>query len=296
VAIRELGYRPNATARSLTQRRTNAIGVLVNDLRQPWLLDFLSGLHLTLFEHELHPFLGDGRLDRATDEQLLRVFMEMRVDGLVLAATMPESTTITEAASWLPTVVAGGRDFDLPHVDTIAQDDWMIGELAIAHLVELGHRRIGHVAGDRTRVFDIRRASYEACMTRHGLGQFSAVVACDTTEEGGYLAGRKLLDSPPQERPTALFVANDLSCVGAMSAARDLGLDVPRDVSFVGVDNSVLARMRHVQLTSVDVLAEEVGRLSARHLVERIATPNLPAREHLVTPLLHVRGSTAPSP
>jgi DNA-binding LacI/PurR family transcriptional regulator len=292
-AIAELGYRPNATARSLTQRRTHAIGVLVNDLRQPWLVDFLGGLQMVLFSHGLHPFLGDGRLDRATDEQLLRVFMEMRVDGLVLAATMPESTTITEAARWLPTVVAGGRDFDLPHIDTIAQDDALASTLALDHLYELGHRRIGHIGGDRSRVFHLRRSSYEKWMKSRRLARFISVQPCDTTEEGGYRAARDLLDMPAGVRSTAVLAANDLSCVGGLSAARDLGLDVPADVSFASFDNSFLARMRHLQLTSVDLSADEVGRLSAKHLVERIAQPDLPAREHLITPFLVIRESTA---
>jgi DNA-binding LacI/PurR family transcriptional regulator len=293
-AIKELGYRPNGAARSLTQRRSDTVGILVNDLSQPWLVDFMEGLHISLYERGLIPLLGDGRLDRATDEHLLRKFMEMRVDGLVLAATMPPSTTITEASRWTPTVISGGRDFDLPHVDTVAQDDFLGSRLALDHLYELGHRRIAHIGGDESRVFRIRATSYEQWMRERKLARHIRQINCDTTERGGYVAAQRLLATRAGAQPTAVLVANDYSCVGAMSAARELGLEVPGDVSFVGFDNSILARMHHIALTSVDVAAQEVGRVSAKYLFERMSAPELIAREHLVTPHLVIRTSTAP--
>jgi DNA-binding LacI/PurR family transcriptional regulator len=292
-AIQELGYRPNGTARSLTQRRTSAVGVLINDLRQPWFVDFLEGLNGVLHDGGLHTFLGDGRLDRSADERLLRAFMETPVDGLVLAGTMPGSATITEAAAWLPTVVAGNRDFTLPHTDVVAQDDALGVVLALEHLYELGHRRIGYIAGPRAQIFTIRRKSYQDWMASRGLQRYVRISECDTTEAGGHMSGRALLDVKARQRPTAIVAANDLSCVGAMSAADELGLSVPADVSFVGFDNSHLARMRRIGLTSVDVAPREAGSLAAARLLERIADPSLPAREHLLTPTLDVRGSTS---
>jgi DNA-binding LacI/PurR family transcriptional regulator len=295
-AIRDLGYRPNGTARSLTQRRTHAVGVLVNDLRQPWFVDFLEGLNATLHAHDLHAFVGDGRLDRASDERLLTAFTEMRVDGLVLAGTLPLSTTITQAARWLPTVAAGSRDFDLPGVDVVAQDDWLGVELALDHLFSLGHRRIAHIAGhDDAHAFVLRRRSYESWMRRHGLERHIAISECDTTETGGYQAARRLLDGE-RRGASAVFVVNDLAAVGALAAFRDHHLTVPIDVSVTAFDNSVLARMRYIGLTSVDVAPRRVGELSGKYLVERIAQPDMSRRELLITPTLDVRGSTAEAP
>jgi DNA-binding LacI/PurR family transcriptional regulator len=294
-AIKELGYRPNGTARSLTERRTRAIGVLINDLRQPWFVDFLEGVNTTLSQSDLHMFVGDGRLDRRADERLMRAFLEMRVEGLILAGTMPESTTITEAASWLPTVVAGSRDFALPNVDVVAEDDWRGAELAVHHLIELGHRRIAHIGGRQAAVFRLRRAAYEAIMRDAGLSEYVQVETCDTTEDGGYRAAVRLL-SRPSERPTAIFVANDPTCVGTLSAAAELGLSVPGDLSLVSFDNSFLAKIRHISLTSVDIGTYEVGQRVTNALLERIKDPGRPASEYLVTPSLEVRGSTGPAP
>lgn len=292
-AIKALGYRPNGAARSLSERRTRAIGVVVNDLSQPWIVDFLEGVNATLSQSDMHMFVGDGRLDRRADERLMRAFMEMRVDGLILAGTMPESTTITEAASSLPTAVGGSRDFTLPNVDVIAEDDYRGAELALQHLIDLGHQRIAHIAGNHAAVFQLRRQAYEDIMRDHGYEQHILVEGCDTTEDGGYRAAVRLL-SRTQPRPTAIFVANDPACVGTLSAATELGLSVPRDLSLVSFDNSHLAKIRHVSLTSVDIGASEVGQRTTRALLDRIADPNRPAIEYLVTPTLEVRGSSGP--
>lgn len=292
-AIVELGYRPNAAAQSLGARRTKTIGVLVNDLRQPWFVDFLAGLGERLAEHDLHAFVADGRLDRGLDDRLLHAFVDMRVDGLVLAGTMPVTDAIREAAQSLPTVIAGMRDLALPAVDVIAEDDAEGARLAVEHLVGLGHERIAHIAGPDAEVFRQRRAGYESAMRAAGLGEHIRVVEADITENDGFACGAALFAADP---PTAVFTVNDLVCTGAMAAARDAGLSVPEDVSFVGFDDSSIARMRWVGLTSVDIQPRAVGGLTADLLVERIAEPNRPAREHLVAPALRVRTSTAARP
>jgi len=120
------------------------------------------------------------------------------------------------------------------------------------------------------------------------------VEPCDATEEGGYRAAVRLLGRP--DRPTAIFAANDITCVGAMSAAQELGLQVPHDVSLVGYDNTSLAQIRHLWLTSVDNASAEVGTLASRALLRRIADPLSAATEQLIRPTLRVRGSTATPP
>jgi DNA-binding LacI/PurR family transcriptional regulator len=291
-AIDELGYRPNAIARQLTERRTNMVGVLLNDLRNPWFIDCLDGLTAVLHEQGLRTLLADGRLDRSTDDALLQGFLELRVDGLVLVGLMSSSPTITETAATVPTVVAASRDIVLPRVDVVANDDWIGTELAVNHLAALGHTHIAHLAGSRGAVADLRRRSYSAAMRGHGLQKYELVEPCDMTEEGGYRAAVRLLGR--SSRPTAIFAVNDITCIGAMSAAQELGLRIPHDVSLVGYDNTSLAQIRHLWLTSVDNASAEVGHLAASALIRRIADPTAEATEQLIHPSLKVRGSTAP--
>ena len=98
------------------------------------------------------------------------------------------------------------------------------------------------------------------------------------------------------DRPTAIFAVNDIAAVGAMSAALELGVRVPQDVSLVGYDDTFLAQIRHLWLTTVDNAGPEVGRLAAGELLRRIDDPTAPATVRLLTPTLRVRGSTAPPP
>ena len=291
-AIEELGYRPNAIARQLTERRTNMVGVLLNDLRNPWFIDCLDGLTSVLHEQGLRALLADGRMDRSTDDSLLAGFLELRVDGLVLVGTMSSSPTVVEASAAVPTVVAASRDIVLPRVDVIANDDWIGTQLAVNHLVDLGHTRIAHLAGTLGAVADLRRRSYQDTMRAKGLADHELIETCDMTEEGGYRAAVRLLSRA--DRPTAIFAVNDIACVGAMSAVQEMGLLVPQDISLVGYDNTSLAQIRHLWLTSVDNASVEVGQRAARALVRRIVDPVADATEQLIRPTLQVRGSTGP--
>ncbi|MFD8863152.1 substrate-binding domain-containing protein, partial [Streptomyces sp. NPDC059590] len=194
------------------------------------------------------------------------------------------------AAGSVPTVVAGAREPVLPGVDIIAGDDEHGARLATEHLIGLGHRRIAHIAGPGA-VGELRRRGFEAVMRERALAGTATVEQGDLTEEGGYRATVRLLSA--RERPTAVFAFNDIAGVGALSAAEELGLQVPRDLSLVGYDNTYLSRLRHLWLTTVDNASHDVGRRAARCLLDRIADPSRPAEVVLTTPALEVRGTTA---
>ena len=271
-AIDELGYRPNAIARQLTERRTNMVGVLLNDLRNPWFIDCLEGLTSVLHEQGLRTLLADGRMDRRTDDSLLQGFLELRVDGLVLVGTMASSPTIVEAAAAVPTVVAASRDITLPRVDVIANDDWIGTQLAVNHLIGLGThpdrppRRFAR-GGGRPAPPELPGHHARARAFRTGL------IETVRHDRGGRLP-RSGSPARPHGPPTAIFAVNDITCIGAMSAAQELGLRVPQEISLVGYDNTSLAQIRHLWLTSVDNASAEVGRRAAMALLRRIADPD----------------------
>ena len=295
-AVAELGYRPNAAARVLAERKSNTVGVLLNDLRQPWFADMLDGLTPALHAGGKAILLGDGRLDRMLDEPLTWSFLDLGVDGLVLAGSSPVTATIINVASQIPTVAVGGMDPDLPHVDVLANDNQLGGTLAVRHLVSLGHRRIAHISGLPSAAGRLRMQAYQDAMLSAGLGGQVRVETGDMTEEGGYRAAMRLLALTGAERPTAIFAANDLSCVGALSAAAAAGVRVPEELSLVGFDNSHLARLRALWLTSVDGTAYAMGQRAARMLLSRIERPDAPREVTLMPPRLEVRGSSGPAP
>lgn len=290
-AVRELGYRPNAAARSLSEQRTRTVGVLLNDLRNPWFADLLDGLNSLLHDNGLHMLLADARLNRRAGQDPAGPLLDLRVDGLVVVGTLPDPAALGAAAERIPVVVAGAREPVPSGVDVVAGDDEHGARLVTEHLIGLGHRRIAHIAGYGA-VGELRRRSFEAAMRAHGLADQAVVEPSDMTEEGGYRATVRLLSRP--ERPTALFAVNDIAAIGALSAAGELGLRVPRDVSVVGYDNTSIARLRHVWLTTVDNTSHELGRRAARCLLDRFERPGGTGRTHLAVPALEVRGTTAP--
>lgn len=291
-AIEELGYRPNTVARSLTQRRTNIVGVLVHDLRQPWFVDALEGLAEGFAPTGLLPFIADGRLDRTLDERVLHSFMDLRLDGLILAGTIPETPLLLQVIGRIPSVVLGGRDIDQPTVDVVAQDDAAGARTALDHLHALGHRRIHHISGDVGRGFQIRRESYLQWMRLHGHAEEARVVLGDPSEPGGYAAARTLLQEPSGRRATALFVSNDAAALGALAAARDSGFSVPHDLSVIGFDGTSVAAAEHVQLTTIDTGISGMARAATERLIARIADPGQERSPILTRPTLRVRATT----
>jgi DNA-binding LacI/PurR family transcriptional regulator len=129
-------------------------------------------------------------------------------------------------------------------------------------------------------------------MVRHDLSDEVIVQPGDFTEEGGYRATLELLSRDP--RPTAIFAPNDLVAIGALSAADELNLRVPEDVSIIGYDNTHLAAIRHISLTSVDQPRRHMGRVAAELLCARIENPGREPRQTLVVPHLVVRATTGP--
>ena len=228
-AIAELGYRPNIAARDLRQRRSRTVGVLLNDIRHPWFVDLLDGLTDALAEQGRQLLLNSGRLDRARDDTVPRTLADLGVEGMVLVGTQAGSPALAEVAQAVPTVAVGWRDLDLPRVDTVGNDDLLGGALATRHLIELGHRRIAHIAGNvpgsTDAVAGLRRRGYEDTMREHGLQRHIRVETGDHTDDGGYRAAVRLLRSA--EPPTAIFAVDDLTCLGAQAAAAELGVDVP---------------------------------------------------------------------
>jgi DNA-binding LacI/PurR family transcriptional regulator len=296
-SMTELGYRPNSAARTLREGRSRAVGVLLNDVRHPWFIDLLDGLVPALEADGRHLVLsGGGRLDRSVNESALRGFLQLDADGFILAGTQAASPVIAEIASVVPTVTVGWPDVDLPRVDTVTNDDLLGARLATEHLAGLGHRRIAHisgrVSGTSNVVAKLRQQGYEDAMRDHGLGGHIRVEPGDFTEEAGYRATVRLLSGP--QPPTAIFAVDDVTCLGAQSAASEMNVAVPGQLSLVGYDNSYLARLRSIALTSVDSAGSAAGALAARTLLARVADPGRPAGVHLLAPTLRVRGSTAP--
>jgi DNA-binding LacI/PurR family transcriptional regulator len=300
-AAAELGYRTNWAARSLSAVRSGTAGVLAADLRNPWSMDIVEAIGQVLEEARVTTLLTSAVLPSSAASQprldvgVIGALRDLRVDGLLVVGSVPDRARLAEVVGDLPVVVVGAGADGLARADVVRSDDAAGMELVVDHLVERGHRRIAHLGGAGGAVAAERAAGYRAAMTRHELADQILVQGCDFSEDGGYAAAAALLDGGPSSRRpvTAMSAVNDLAAVGAMSAAADAGLDPPAGLAVTGYDDTFLAELRQISLTSVNPDSAGMGELAARCLLERIASPNRPGVEHLVAPRLVVRASSA---
>ncbi|MBT2502695.1 LacI family DNA-binding transcriptional regulator [Curtobacterium sp. ISL-83] len=312
-AIQELDYRPSTAAVSLAGTRSRTIGVVLDDFRNQWFVDLLTGLREALQDQGHRLVVADRFLNTGLDASPVEGFLSMRVEGIVIVGE--PDTDLTVPAS-TPLVIAGGR-VSIPRADTVANDDRAGGRMAADHLLGLGHVRIGFVgaasAASAERLAGLQDGVASALATAAGLeaGVTAATSAAapgsragsthpslatvvlpgEPTEEAGSRGVAALLDEHPHV--TAVFAANDVMAIGALSELAARGLRVPEDVSVMGYDDTPLAATRYVALTSIDDRSVDIGRGAGERLLARIADPGLPATEVLVEPRLVARRTTA---
>jgi DNA-binding LacI/PurR family transcriptional regulator len=289
-AAARLGYRPNAMARSLASKRTKTVGVILDDLRNPFFAEIAGGVEELASELGYRVLLGAGGRQARRERAELAALLEYRVDGVILLSPRLPAADIRAGAAEAPMVVVGRsvRDID---ADCVVIDEYHGTELVLDHLVELGHERIAHVDGGSGAGGPQRRNAYLRGMRARRLGRHGQVIGGDFTEEAGTSAARRLLADG--ELPTAVFAANDMVAAGLLGGFDRAGVSVPGDVSIVGYDNILIAHLAHVSLTTIDQPRTEMGRLALELLLDRIDNrrPNI---VRVLEPTLVVRSTTAP--
>ena len=287
-AAERLGYRPNLLARNLASRRTMTVGVLLNDLHNSFFAEVADGILQAADATDYRVLFSTGRVRPAAEADAVEAFLELRVDGVILVGSRLPKAAIEAAAATVP-VVAVGRRLRSKVVDTVNNHEEQGARLAVDHLVGLGHEHIVHIDGGRGAGSAPRRSGYRRTMAMHGLPD--RVVGGDFTELSGVRAVTGLVRSGTL--PSAIFAANDLSAAGVLGGLGREGLRVPEDVSLVGYDNTGLAAMHHIALTTIDQPRAEMGRRSFEALLERVGHTRTTVVDIAVAPALVIRRTTA---
>jgi LacI family transcriptional regulator len=270
--VAELGYQPNAVARSLTLRRTHTLGVVIPDLMHSFFVEIVAGLEAVASARGYGLLLCSSSEDPAKERQELDMLRQRQVDGIVLGSANASGNTdlLQQLTSLGIGLVMIDRD-DHPdvHCDRVVTDDEEVGRLATSHLIARGRRSIGHLTGTSVLHAKRRAEGYRNALKIAGLKlKPEWIVRGGFKEADGYRAMTRLLGMTP--RVDAVFAANDPAAIGAMKAIWDAGLRVPEDVAVVGAGDIALGDMLRVPLTTVSGSREDQGKAAAELVLQRI--------------------------
>ncbi len=288
-AAADLGYRPDTAAQVLRRTRSRHIGVLFT-MRQPFDVDLVEAIYPVAEQRGYHVVLGAigaGRDDRQAVEELLA----FRSEALILDGTSIKAAQLARVADQMP-IVDIGRRVTGDSVDVVRVADEHGARLAIDHLVGLGHRSIVHIDGGNQPAAAERRRGYQRAMRGHGLRHEIRVLPGDYTVESGAAAARHILNEG--HFPTAIFAANDRCAHGVLGTLIRARVDVPSDISVMGYDDSDIARLSFINLTTIHQDATLMAELAVQAVIERLDQGRTKARDIVLDPSLVVRGTTGP--
>jgi LacI family transcriptional regulator len=275
-AARELGYRPNALARSLRTRRTGMIGLLVPSLDNLGFAGVTHGIQraateagraLLMVEAQAHPTAAEV----VSDELYERLVGDGLVDGLIVAfASLRDDHVSNLADRGIPLVLVNRRTSGVS--GSVVVDDLRGSRMAVENLLRLGHRRVGFVGLDaETDTAVRRRQGYREAVAAAGVGVRPELVASGPpTIEGGQEAVARLLEATGDEPPTAIFVASLMSALGVRTALSSRGLRVPHDISLVAFNDHPIAEHLDPPLTTVRMPSLEMGAMAVGLLLRAI--------------------------
>jgi len=280
----QMGYRPNATARSLSRGRTHAIGLVLPAPHGEFFSEIIRGVDEVAHEAEHHLLISSIHYSVSESETALDT-LRGRVDGLVIMTTHVEAQTNVSIETELDVpVVFMNSAMDGSEYDSFEIENEAGAHAATQHLIDRGYRRIGIILGPRVS-HDVRDRvrGYRAALSEAGIDpDEQPVIDGDFTQESGYAAGQQILDLDP--RPDAFFACNDYMAIGAMAALQENGVHIPDDLAIAGFDDIPSARYTTPSLTTVRVPVYDLGRRAAERLLEVLRVPDASSLRHQTLP------------
>jgi LacI family transcriptional regulator len=294
-AIEQLNYFPNTHARSLVSGRSRILGIIVENITNPFFPELIQSFEEIAVAHGYEILVSSSNGDPAVLTTCVRRMLERKVEGVAVLSFGAEEPVLDQLVNRNIPMVLAEFHLDDPKVSTILLDYSTGIHAAVQHLVESGHSKIAFLAGPHklhsaiTRENDFRTAMRDAGLT----AQKKWVIECDHTLKGG-VAGFAQLQALPA-RPTAILCSNDMTAIGVLRAAYMDGLRVPDDLSVIGLDDIDFAEFTLPPLTTIRLSRADLARAAFEALRQQAEDPGNPRiqREFLVSTSLVVRGSTA---
>lgn len=297
-AIEQLNYFPNTHARTLVSGRSRLFGIIVENITNPFFPELIQSFEEIAVANGFEILVSSSNSDPAVLTRCVRRMLERKVEGVAVLTFGEEEPVLDQLAFHdVPIVLAEFKLSD-PKASTIVLDYGTGIRAAIEHLVSLGHRKIGFLAGPHKLHSAItRQENFQSAMQENRLPvQKKWIIECDHTLKGGVAGFGKLKELTAQ--PTAVICSNDMTAIGVLRAAYLQGLRVPQDLSVIGLDDIDFAEFTLPPLTTIRLARADLARAAFEALRQHIEKSSNPfiRREFLVSTSLVVRGSTAPPP
>lgn len=292
-AIDELGYYPNINARGLASGKSSLLGLIVSDIVNPFFPDLVKSFEESAFEKGFEIIMANTNYDPARTALRVRSLIERRVDGVaVMTSEMDRSMIDKFSTRGIPIVFLDTGKVKKNISNIRINYEYGISE-AIEHLLDLGHREIGFISGPlNLKSARIRRKAFLEFLKKRGIIERDELIASgDYKIGGGKKAMTKLLKL--KKRPTAVFVSNDLTAIGALQTLRSNGLHVPEDMSLIGFDDIAFAESVDPPLTTVNLSRTKIAQCAFESLFELINGTDKKGKEISVDTKLVIRESTA---
>lgn len=286
-AVRATGYRPNLSARRLRSQSTQTIGLIVADIRNPFFTAVSRAVEDAAYAAGMRVILCNTDEDPAREALYLRLMEEERVTGLIFAPTRITAEAMKGGDLEVPAVLIDRAGPPGVH-DSVVLDNVAAAAALVDHLWAEGYRRIGGLFGATSSTAQERRLGYEEALRRHGAEPLARMAAPNAAASEAALSDW-LGES---DRPDALLVSNGLMLMGALRAARGLGLAVPGALGLAGFDNDAWTDLVDPGLTVVEQPVAEIGAQAMRLLFDRLEAPDQPVRKVTLSGRLVARGSS----
>lgn len=295
-AIRELNYSPNLLARGLARQKTLTLGVLVPDIANFFYPELVRGVEDKAKEAGYTIILGSSDNQLSKEEVYLELFLSKRVDGIVLIKAPGEMSPALEQSLKKngPPIVLLDREHPSLSADTVVADDFGGGRMAVRHLLDLGHKRIGIIRGvsGASTTEDRFRGYQTALDERHVPVHPDLIAEGDYGMDSGYVAGMALL----RRKPTAVFVTNYMMTLGLLRAIEEQKLSCPKDISIVSYDDFIWSDIFPPRLTCVVQPKYMLGYKAAETLISRIQGKHKRPRREVLENRLQIRSSSIAAP
>lgn len=290
-AAAKLGYVYNRRAAELRRKSSNAIGVVINDLRNPFFAEVLVGLEGKLVDAGYTVFMAHTNENLERQQKLLTAMREQGIAGIAMCPALGTPASLPKTVkSWGIPLVVMIRTLGVGSYDFSGADNSLGVRNATNHLISKGHQRIAFLGGVTGPVLQERLEGYKAALADHGMEfDSSLVLTSKPTREGGHAAMIHLLGA--HEMVKAAVCYNDLTAFGALSALGDQGLRAGADFALMGFDNVLDSAHSNPPLSTVDVKPETMGAEAASLLLKRIKNPDLKVQRYMQPPELVLRQS-----